>query len=210
MEERGPNNRIEPGGPDMGQPTTFLPKRQYGMFAITVPKDFGTKRLTWTLTANGQTVSIPLWLNPPYVVDPFRNAANGNTPPRIKLDPAGPEFVAGPTSIAATYDAVANAPLPLSVWYADKGETVAHETEGGRGRGNTVKLSWAKYRGPGPVKFDPATQTLTTSEGKAVATATFSTAGAYVLRAQVNDSSGEGGGGDQCCWTSAHVKVVVR
>jgi len=26
----GPNNRIDPGGPDMGQPTHFLPSRQYG------------------------------------------------------------------------------------------------------------------------------------------------------------------------------------
>ena len=36
----GPNNRIEPGGPDLGQPTHFLPGRRYGMFAIPVPKDF--------------------------------------------------------------------------------------------------------------------------------------------------------------------------
>ena len=33
----------------MGQPTHFLTGRQYGMFAISVPKDFGTKKLTWTL-----------------------------------------------------------------------------------------------------------------------------------------------------------------
>ena len=38
----GPNNRIEPGGPDRGQPTHFLPRRHYGVFTITVPKDFGT------------------------------------------------------------------------------------------------------------------------------------------------------------------------
>ena len=42
----GAENRIEPGGPDFGQPTHFLTGRQYGMFAITVPKDFGTKKLT--------------------------------------------------------------------------------------------------------------------------------------------------------------------
>ena len=28
----GVNNRMEPGGPDMGQPTHFLPGRQVGMF----------------------------------------------------------------------------------------------------------------------------------------------------------------------------------
>ena len=37
----GPNNHFEPGNPDMGQPTHFLPSRHYGMFAVTVPKDFG-------------------------------------------------------------------------------------------------------------------------------------------------------------------------
>src|SRR5438874_1732021 len=35
----GPNNRIEPGGPDQGQPTHFLPSRQWGVFAIKIPKD---------------------------------------------------------------------------------------------------------------------------------------------------------------------------
>ncbi len=36
----GPNNHIDPGGPDMGQPTHFLPGRQTGVFSITVPKSF--------------------------------------------------------------------------------------------------------------------------------------------------------------------------
>src|SRR5690242_12305359 len=44
----GPENRIEPGGPDRGQPTHFLPGRQWGVFTITVPKDFGDQQLTWT------------------------------------------------------------------------------------------------------------------------------------------------------------------
>ena len=39
----GPDNNIEPGGPDQGQPTHFLTGRQYGMFAVVVPKDFGTR-----------------------------------------------------------------------------------------------------------------------------------------------------------------------
>jgi hypothetical protein len=60
----GPNNRIEPGGPDQGQPTRFLTRRQWGVFRVVVPKDFGNKKLTWTITANGQTTSIPMSLNP--------------------------------------------------------------------------------------------------------------------------------------------------
>src|SRR5215471_12946285 len=64
----GPDNHIDPGGPDHGQPTHFLPRRQWGVFTVIVPKDFGTKRLTWTITANGQTTSIPLHIDPLWVV----------------------------------------------------------------------------------------------------------------------------------------------
>jgi hypothetical protein len=45
--------------------------------------------------------------------------------------------------------------------------------------------------------------------GKATTTATFSAPGEYIIRAQVNDRTGDGGGGFQCCWTNAHVKVTV-
>jgi len=45
---------------------------------------------------------------------------------------------------------------------------------------------------------------------EATTTATFSAPGEYVLRAQVNDDSGDGGGGEQCCWTNALVRVNVK
>jgi len=51
----GPNNRIEPGGPDQGQPTHFLTSRRWGVFTVKAPKDFGTKKQTWTHVANVQT-----------------------------------------------------------------------------------------------------------------------------------------------------------
>jgi hypothetical protein len=59
----GPDNRIDPGGPDQGQPTHFLPRRQWGVFTITVPADFGNNKLTWTLTANGRTTAVPMGLH---------------------------------------------------------------------------------------------------------------------------------------------------
>src|SRR5437867_6342580 len=77
----GPNNRIEPGGPDQGQPTYFLARRQWGVFTVNVPKDFGDKRLTWAITANGQTTSVPMHLNPLWVVEPLKDSGIGNTPP---------------------------------------------------------------------------------------------------------------------------------
>ena len=69
----GENNKIEPGGPDYGQPTHFMPHRQLGMFTITVPKDFGQSRLTWSITVNGRTNAIPLKLVPDYVLQPFKD-----------------------------------------------------------------------------------------------------------------------------------------
>src|SRR5580658_8946219 len=41
----GPGNKIEPGGPDQGQPTHFLTGRQWGVFTTTVPKDFGSAKI---------------------------------------------------------------------------------------------------------------------------------------------------------------------
>src|ERR687897_2415390 len=103
----GPNNRIEPGGPDQGQPTHFLPRRQWGVFTIALPKNFGDKRLTWTIVANGQTTSIPVGVIKGYQVEPFKELAQGNEPPRIQFDAKGPVFSGPPVGIAATLSAVA-------------------------------------------------------------------------------------------------------
>jgi hypothetical protein len=43
--------------------------------------------------------------------------------------------------------------------------------------------------------------------GKVSTTATFSAPGEYVLRGQVNDTSGQS---DGCCWSNVHVKVTVK
>ncbi len=48
------------------------------------------------------------------------------------------------------------------------------------------------------------------AEGTSSTTATFSEPGEYTIRLQANDVSRNGGGGSQCCWTNAHVKVTVR
>lgn len=255
----GPNNRIEPGGPDMGQPTHFEPGRHYGVFAIPVPKDFGTKKLTWTLIANGQTTQVQLSLNPPYWVDFYKNAAKGNTPPVIKFAENGPELSGPPVGTALTLTATVNQPLPLTLWAKDRPDTYDPEEDlpadqrsrardtaargrGGRGdapnfdvsaasargtgtqrgpgagRGGAqadVSVTWKVHRGAAPVKF--ADEAIRLNNGgdfekymEAKTTATFSAAGDYVLRAQVNDKSGDGGGGEQCCWTDALVKVIVK
>src|SRR5688500_2283323 len=128
----GPDNRIEPGGPDYGQPTHFHSGRQWGVFSIVVPKDFGTKKLTWTLTANGHASTVQFWLNPPYWIDFFKNGANGNEPPRIKFSAAGPELIGPPREkFVQTLTATVGQPLDLTAWAADQPPTTVFEAEGG-------------------------------------------------------------------------------
>jgi len=198
----GPNNRIDPGGPDQGQPTTFLPRRQWGVFRVVVPKDFGTRKLTWTIVANGQTTSIPMSLNPLWVVEPFKDAGNGNTPPVIKFESGGASFTGPPHGFARTLTTKLAEPLSLAVWVSDD-----KPLRGGRG-GVGGPLAWSKFRGPGAVTFENA-KPAPDADGKAVTTAKFALPGDYILRAQANDATGDGGDGFQCCWTNVHVKVTV-
>jgi hypothetical protein len=231
----GPNNRIEPGGPDVGQPTYFAVRRNWGVFTIVVPKDFGNKRYTWTIVANGKTASIPVGLIKDYQIEPFKDVAMGNTPPSIKLAENGKELVGPPRGIAATYTATTGTPLTLTAWLKDdnfvdpdeapaaaappaRGTPPAGGTppaagaggRGGRGGQPPIRLSWHKFRGPGDVTFAEASPKIDREAGgKATTTATFALPGEYIIRAQVNDRTGDGGGGFQCCWTNVHVKVTV-
>src|SRR5262245_26527878 len=144
----GPNNRIEPGGPDQGQPTHFLARRQWGVFRIVVPKDFGDKKLTWTIVANNQTTSIPMNLNPLWVLDPFKDAATGTPPPAVKFEPDGPSFTGPPQGIAKTFTANTSEPLPLTAWVTD--DRPLRGLLGGRG-GAATPLFWSLFRGPADV-----------------------------------------------------------
>ena len=84
---------------------------------------------------------------------------------------------------------------------------------GGGGRGNQgpqARVFLDKHRGPGNVTFDNVRPDVNHADGGRVnATATFSAPGEYIVRVQVNDGTGEGGGGFQCCWTNGHVRVNV-
>ncbi len=211
----GADNKIEPGGPDQGQPTHFLPRRQWGVFTVTVPKDFGTKKLIWTLTANGVTTSIPASLDALWEVAPFRDAT-GNTPPYIGFSEQGP-FVQGPRGASAAMKATGGEPLTLPAWVADDASVAPGAT---RPRTPPVLLTWSKFRGPGSTAFSndkPPAETSefaapsgTTFRAKTVTAVTFNEPGEYLLHAVATDWSGEGGRGFQCCWTNAFVKVTVN
>jgi hypothetical protein len=58
----GPDNKIEPGAPDQGQPAHFYPRRQEFVFKVRVPADWGEKDLVWTLNIRGKAEKRPLEL----------------------------------------------------------------------------------------------------------------------------------------------------
>jgi hypothetical protein len=95
----GPENSIEPGGPDQGQPTHFYPRRNPFLFTLRVPKDFGNKELIWTLTTNGRTERAFASLKTDYQIDKqtistevggdggsLRDELRTNIPPELKVD----------------------------------------------------------------------------------------------------------------------------
>jgi hypothetical protein len=223
----GPNNHFEPGNPDMGQPTHFMPSRRYGMFTFTMPKEFGkNQKVSWMLTVNGVTQSIPFYMAPDYNVSPLKSSeesATGgyNLPPVIRFLEKGPTF-AGPTaSVAKTVSRTVafGTPLTLDIWADDDAKYSSGTNAPMNASRQPVTLSVSKYRGPGEVTFDsdrPKLEVLKGGRpdepysGKASTTVKFSQTGDYMLHVTANDYSGNGGGGSVCCWTTAIVSVSVK
>ena len=212
----GDNNRIEPGPPDQGQPTHFLPRRQWGVFTVTVPQNFGTEKLTWTLVVNGKATAVPGHLDARWEISPFIEAGIGNTPPLISFEEGGPS-AQGPRGISIALETTFPNPVTLNLWAADDAKTF----QGGKAPDTPpVTVTWSKFRGPGAVKFANSKPPVEKADrkwsptpafsGKATTIATFSEPGEYVLRVVANDWSGDGGGGFQCCWTNGQVKVSVK
>ena len=201
-------NRFEPGPEDLGQPTHFPPGRSWGVLSIQVPGDFDGE-LRWVLTANDQPASIPLHLDAPYFNEPLRNASEGNEPPTIRFSAAGPGFAGPPVGIAHTMTGRVGTPLELSAWTSDVKPEGGGEGGGGR-RGSALTMRWHLHRGPALVEFaDPSQRFRESADQNPTTTVTFSESGEYLLRAEVLDETGVGGGGFQCCWTSAIVQVTV-
>jgi hypothetical protein len=79
----GPNNRIEPAGPDRGQPTFFYPRTHRNLFTVNVPKTIGPKdEVVWTVVYNGRTERAVGWKQVEWEIDPAGGATTGgNTDP---------------------------------------------------------------------------------------------------------------------------------
>jgi hypothetical protein len=207
----GPNNRVEPGAPDQGQPTHFEIGRQWGVFVINAPKDFGTKTVTWTIVSNGETQSIPFTLNKGYPISPLKELGMGNRPPILAFSQGGVTVTGPPTGVSASFNGTVNQPVTITVWVEDpKAPGDAEGAPAGRGSASVATVSLHKFRGPGKVTFDKVRVPVQQQGGMITVAATFTAPGEYLLRVQANDESGEGGFGFQCCWTNTYVKVTVR
>ena len=206
----GPDNFIQPGDPNQGQPTRFEPRRHWGVFAVKVPGDFGDQKVVWTLKVRGQTFAIPGRLHPDWQIDALEGEAGGNTPPVLKMAEGGPEG-RGPLGVAAgPLTATVGAPLAVSIWAADDGRAWGSIGSAGK-RGVPVTLTYFKHQGPGRVTFSVPRDSVDYRGGLATVGVTFGEPGAYILRVRANDASGVSDAGHaQCCWTNGFVKVIVK
>jgi hypothetical protein len=120
----GSDNDIEPGGPDQGQPTRFLPRRNRFVFRVRVPADFGNREMVWTLTTKGKTEKAFATLRPDYFVNDVVMASEtgalgaGTSSPEIRANKR--PIVTIPAAAQARTVKV-GAPLSLVAIVADDG-----------------------------------------------------------------------------------------
>ena len=206
----GPANFVSPGDRNQGQPTEFQPDRQWGVFGVRVPADFGTKEVVWTLTFRGVTYAIPGFLRPNWQIDALEGeAGSGNTPPGLRFSVDGPE-ARGPLGLTSPPIAgVVGTAVALNVWEKDDGKGAMSIASTGRGAASVVTLAWFRHQGPAAVPFQPATVRVASAGAQATTMATFSEAGDYLIRVRATDSSLTAAGHAQCCWTNGFFRVTV-
>jgi hypothetical protein len=188
----GPDNKLEPGDPDRGQPTYFLPRRQQFLFRVQVPADWGQKELVWTITAHGKTEKAYAQLLPAEEISERMIMTRGglnpgeddpNQPPSIMIAPLGSASVGTPLTLTAL---VSDDGLPKPRPAPRPRPGAQSNTVVNRPRG--LNVSWLEYKGPAKLTFEPA-GLIMVADGKAVVTARFAEPGTYVLRATANDGA---------------------
>ena len=192
----GPDNKLEPGEADRGQPSYFLPRRQSFVFRVEVPKDWGQQELVWTLTAHGHSEKAYGQLSPEEEITERMIMSHGylslgeedpNQPPAVSIVPVeGASVTSALTLTALVTDDGLPKPRPVRAPRPGAPPAQTNSVTAARPRGLTV--TWMEYRGPAKVKFDAPGPTKV-ADGKAVTTVQFAAPGIYVLRATASDSA---------------------
>ena len=196
--EPGPENNVEPGGPNAGQPTYFLPRRQRWIYRLRVPADFGNKEVVWTITAHGKTEKAYGTLLPAQEINDRVVMSNGNLdpgegdpnePPSIKIAPIQNPGVSMPVTItAAVVDDGLPKPRPPRAPRAAASPFGGQVDRAENAAPKGLTVTWLQYGGPAKVTFDKAGPVAVTN-GQATTTARFSQPGTYHLRATANDGA---------------------
>jgi hypothetical protein len=162
----GAANAIDPGGPDQGQPTRFLPRRNRFIFRIHVPRDFGQRELVWTLTAHGKPERAYGSLKPDYFIDNTVIMANfgaagmggtdasliGNKPPLLAVEGGRTRTIKAGASLSLVASASDDGiPKTRAMPRLNPGFASRFTVDSATG----LRLSWFVYRGAGNVVFDP-------------------------------------------------------
>jgi hypothetical protein len=191
----GPDNKLEPGVADQGQPTYFLPRRHAWVFRVKVPADWGNKELVWTITAHGRTEKAYGSLQSDEEIIERLIMTRGNLspglddpnkPPSVSIAPVSEASVGGAVTLTAlvTDDGLPRPHVPKAAPAAAQG-TAQINTSVARPKPG-LNVTWFEYRGPGKVTFDD-TGPVAVGSGQAVTKAHFPVPGTYVLRATAND-----------------------
>jgi hypothetical protein len=211
----GPDNKVEPGAADRGQPTFFYTRTHRMGFSVSVPSDWGKKELTWSLSVHGKTEKAVAWLQPEWEIDPLFGGKyqtpemQKNQAPTLAISVPKTGAVSKPMTLTASITddglPILKPPPKIAVGQETPPTLVAPsgqieipvnvptlgESGRGRGRGGDplqgVIVTWTVWRGPGAVTIAPPLARVVKS-GDAVATATFEKPGTYVLRAKANDT----------------------
>lgn len=223
----GAANHFEPGDPDRGQPTHFMPNRGFGVFTITVPKNTpATEKLWWVLTVNGVTQRVSFYMSPDYNITPQQASEESpggkyNRPPALRYTDNG-AVIQNPVATltkAIERTAVTGVPMPLQVWVEDDALYSSGSNAPISQTSKIVEVLVQKYRGPGAVTVSGGLDKLAVTKGGKPAepfsangstAVSFSEPGEYALLVTINDLSGPGGGATGCCWTTSLIKVAVK
>jgi hypothetical protein len=194
----GPDNKIEPNGPDAGQPTYFLPRRQRWIYRLHVPADFGNKEVSWTVTAHGRTEVAYGNLMPSQEINERVVSSNGNLdpgegdpnePPSITLNRAQTATISTPLKLTATIrdDGLPKPRTPAAPRPGSSGGFGA-QVDRPAAAPKGLTLSWIQYAGPGKASFEQDSG-IAVVNGQAATTVRFTQPGTYRLRAIANDGA---------------------
>jgi hypothetical protein len=195
----GPDNKVEPAGPDSGQPTYFLPRRQRWVYRLRVPADFGSKEVTWTITAYGRTEKAYGNLLPAQEISERIVMSNGNLdpgqgdpnePPSLQVAPIRDAGTSNPVTLTASVvdDGLPKPQPPRSPRPAATGDFGAQVDRAGSGPPRGLTISWLQYGGPAKVAFE-RTGPIAVKDGKVAVSARFAKPGTYRLRATASDGA---------------------